>query len=48
MGKNNYGIYIFGDLWETYSNELTADAAKQSLQSIHPTWKIEVKKTEGE
>jgi predicted DNA-binding WGR domain protein len=45
MGKNNYGIYIFGDLWESYSDELTADAAKHSLQSIHPTWKIEVKKT---
>lgn len=38
-----YGVYVYGKLQDSYSDELIAGAAKHSLQAIHPTWKIEVK-----
>lgn len=40
--EQKFGIFVFGKLHDTLSNELTADASANNLRSIHPEWKIEV------
>lgn len=39
-----HGIYIFGDLHDTFSNELLADSAAHTIRATHPEWEIKVKK----
>ena len=39
-----HGIFVFGQLHDTFSDVLTADASAHALRQIHPEWKIEVKK----
>ncbi len=41
--SKKYGIYVFGGLHDTFSDELLAGASAHSLRSIHPEWKIEVR-----
>lgn len=40
--EQKFGIFVFGKLHDTLSDQLTADASANSLKSIHPEWKIEV------
>lgn len=37
-----FGIFVYGKLHDTYSDELTADSSAHSLRAIHPMWKVEV------
>jgi len=37
-----FGIFVYGKLHDTLSDELAANASAESLKRIHPEWKIEV------
>ena len=37
-----FGIFVYGKLHDTLSDELIANASAESLKKIHPEWKIEV------
>lgn len=40
--EQRYGIFVYGKLHDSASNELIADASANTLRQIHPEWKIEV------
>lgn len=42
-GKTRYGVYVYGQLHDDFSDELLADAYAHNYRSIHPTWDIKVK-----
>lgn len=42
VGKK-FGVYVFGSLYDSFSDELTADEYARLTKSIHPKWRIEVK-----
>lgn len=37
-----FGVFVYGKLHDTYSDELIANSSAHSLRAIHPEWKVEV------